>query len=420
MGQRTTGQPIKQLNEPRFFYGYFIVLATFCIFIVCTGSRAFFGVFFKPMTNELGWSSTLISSAFSLSAVMEGIVSIISGRLTDRLGPRKVLISFGIIAGLGFLLMSRISTIWQMYLVYGLLIGIGLGGLFVPAATTVTRWFVARRNLMQGIALTGTGLGSFLAPPIAYYLISIYDWRTSYVIFGIAILIIIVVCANFLRLDPSKMGLRPYGKPTHESKGPAFGLSLTEAVHTRQFWQVCTVFFCLGICMISISVHLVPHIIELNIAASTAANVLATIGGFGIIGRVAFGAVADKIGNRRVVIIGFILISITLFWLISAREIWALYLIAAVLGLAAGGIGTSQSPIVAQLFGLKSHGLIFGVCGFSYMIGAAIGPLMTGYVFDVTGGYQLAFILITALSVFGLAFSLFLKPAETKKPGESL
>ena len=126
------------------------------------------------------------------------------------------------------------------------------------------------------------------------------------------------------------------------------------------------------------------------------------------------GHFADKIGNRRVMIIGFILLTISLIWLVTSRELWALYLFAGIFGYAYGGVGASESPLIAWLFGLKSHGLIFGISDFFFTLGASIGPVLAGYVFDITKSYQIAFALGAIVAAAGIALMLVIKPINQK------
>jgi sugar phosphate permease len=178
-----------------FFYGSIVIVASFCIFVVMYGTRFVFGIFFKPMLTEFGWTRALISGALSLSMVVQGLLAIVMGGLNDRLGPRIVLTLCGFLLGLGCLLMSQISTLWQIYLFYGLIIGVGMSGVLVPLLSTIARWFIKKRNIMTGIALTGIGLGSLIAPPVAHWLISVYDWRVSYSILGCLVLAVGVLAA---------------------------------------------------------------------------------------------------------------------------------------------------------------------------------------------------------------------------------
>ena len=407
-----------------FFYGYIVVVATLCIMVVTYGIRSVFGVFFKPMLTEFGWTRALTSGALSLSMIAQGLLAIVMGGLNDRLGPRIVLTLCGFLLGLGYLLMSQIGAIWQLYLFYGLIIGVGMGGVLVPLLSTVARWFIKKRNVMTGIAVAGIGIGSLIAPPVANWLISAYDWRVSYIILGCLVLAVGVLAAQFLKRDPTRMGQVPYGRDEvgeQRFKSGDEGFSFREAAYTRQFWMVFGIFLCLGLCFFSVMVHIVPHVTDLGISAASAANILAAMGGAGIVGNVVLGGAADRIGNRQVCVIGFILMSVTLFWLVSVTEVWMFYLFVVVFGFAQGGITTSESPLVARLFGVSSHGLLLGIISFGFTIGAAIGPLLTGYIFDVTGSYQVAFLTSAAIGVVGLILAALIRPigSEIGKAGRS-
>jgi len=399
--------------EPAFFYGYIVVMAALCAMVAMYGTRAVFGVFFKPMLTEFGWTRALTSGALSLSMVVQGSLAVVMGGLNDRLGPRIVLTLSGFLVGLGHLLMSQIGALWQLYLFYGVIIGVGMGGVLVPLLSTVARWFVARRNMVTGIVVTGIGISGLIAPPVANWLISAYDWRVSYMVLGSLILVVGVLAAQFLRRDPTQMGQVSYGGNEGREQGlkaGTEGFSLREAAYTRQFWVVVGMFFCLGFCLFGIMVHIVPHATDLEISAASAANILAAMGGAGIAGNVLLGGSGDRIGNRLVCVIGFILIAADLFWLVSVTEVWMFYLFAVILSFAAGGCTTAESPLVAALFGLSSHGLLLGIVSLGFTTGAAIGPFVTGYIFDVTGSYQVAFLVSAAIGIVGLVLTALLRP----------
>ena len=382
------------------------------------GTRCVFGVFFKPMITDFGWTRALTSGALSLSMVVQGSLSIVMGGINDRLGPRAVLTLSGFLAGLGYLLMSRIGVVWQLYLFYGVMVGVGMSGVLVPLSSTVARWFVARRNVMTGIVLAGISVGTLVAPLVANWLISAYEWRASYIILGSIILVVVIIAAQFLKRDPTRIGQMSYGgneAKEHGFKARTEGFSLREAVYTRQLWVVFAMFVCLGFCWFSIMVHIVPHATDLGISPASAAGILAAMGGASIAGNVVLGGAADRIGNRQVCVIGFILIAISLFWLLLITEVWIFYLLAVGLGIGQGGVTTSESPLVAKLFGLSSHGSILGIVSFGFTIGAAIGPLLTGYIFDVSGSYQTAFLVCAAISIVGLVLAALLAPHKSER-----
>jgi len=405
-------------NEPRFFYGYFVVGASMLIMSIMWGVYYAFGVFFKPVLNEFGWTKAMTSGAFSLASIMNGFLAIAMGGLTDRFGPRRVMTLCGLLLGVGFFLMSQMSAVWHLYLFYGVLVGAGMSGAFIPLVSTVARWFVKRRGVMTGIVAAGSGVGALIGPPWASRFISIYGWRVSYAILGGIVLSVVVLSAQFIKGDPTQVGQVAYGANQVEQKRlhpGADGLSLKDTVYNSQFWVFFATGFCYGFPVFSIMVHIVPHAIESGISAISAANILATAGGLSILGKVLLGRAGDMVGSRKTLILGFILMSTALICLVPAKMPWMLFSIAGIFGFALGACAVSQSPLIAELFGLRSHGMIFGVFNISVMSGSATGPLLTGYLFDITHSYQLAFGVCAGISLIGIILAAFLKLGRVKK-----
>lgn len=400
-------------RKPRFFYGYVIVIAAFCIQMVAWGVFVTFGIFFNPLLDEFGWSRATISAAASINMVSIGFIGIIAGRLNDRFGPRTIIVICGFFFSLGCLLMSQIETIWQLLLFYGVMIGVGISGVDVPLLSTIARWFVMRRGIMSGIIKVGAGVGMLIMPPVANWLIFTYGWRTSYFILGVIVLVIMVAFALLLKRDPSQVGQLPDGEEkvdTVDSSLTDREFSLQKAIHVRQFWMICAIYFFGLFCARAVVVHIAPHAVDLGVSTTNAANVLAAIGGTGIVGRLIFGSVGDRVGNRLAIIICTFILAASFWWLQFARELWMLYLFTSLYGFAHGGFFTLMSPWVAELFGMSSHGVIFGIAFFSGTIGGTIGPVLTGHIFDMTAGYQSAFWICAALCIIAFMLALFLRP----------
>lgn len=404
-------------RKPKIFYGYIIVLAIFFIMAISHGSICSFGVFFKRFLIEFEWSRATISGAASLFFLLMGFLSIITGGLTDRFGPRMVMVVCGFFFGLGYLLMSQINTIWQLYLFYGVIVSIGVSASDVPLLSTTARWFAKRRGTMSGIVKAGTGTGMLIMPIVASKLISTYDWRTAYIAIGIIGLVIIVSAAQFLKRDPAQMGQLPDGeeKPNVVSLNSAEGgFSLREAIHLRQFWIVCAIYFLVLFCVQTILVHIAPHAEDLGISVTNAASIISIIGGASIVGRLVMGSASDRIGTKPSLIICFLILLATFFWLQFANELWMLYLFAAIYGVAHGGFFALISPMVAELFGIGSHGVILGIVVFSGTIGGAIGPVLAGHIFDVITSYRPAFLVCAAMSVIGTILTSLLTPTSSR------
>jgi MFS family permease len=405
------------MKKSALFYGYVIIAACAAIQAIGVGTYVTFGVFFKPLLAEFEWSRATLSGAHSLAFLFAGIFGILVGRLTDRFGPRILMTGAGVFCGSSILLMSMINAPWQLYLFYSVLFGIGYSAVDVIALSTSARWFVRRRGVMTGIVKMGTGSGQMVMPLVASMLIACFGWRRAYVILGGMVMVLIVLIAQLLRRDPAHMGLLPDAARTGTS-GLEFverETSFREAIRSRQFW---TIFFAnLAVCFscLIVLVHIVPHAIDIGISSTAAAGILSTIGGVSMIGRFFIGNTIDHIGNRRSMILCLVLLIIVLLWLQLSKELWMLYLFAAVYGFTHGGLFTVISPIVAEYFGLRSHGLLFGMAVFAGTIGGFIGPIFAGSIFDLTGSYRVAFWGCLCAAAIGLGLVLSLRPVRSKE-----
>jgi MFS transporter, OFA family, oxalate/formate antiporter len=398
------------LSTPRVFYGYILVVAAAGIMTLAIGTSTAFGLFFKPVMTEFGWNRATTAGAYSLSWILQGLLAVVMGKLTDRFGPRIVMTLCGSLVALGYLLMSRIDSLGEFYLFFAI-VGIGMGGFNVSLVSTVSRWFVRRRGTMTGIVLAGGGFGSLFTPPIANWLIATYDWRLSYVIMGSLIFVIVLLGAQFLRRDPEVMGQRPLGDDLNEklrAGSASEGLSHGKAIYSLQFWMVFATYFAFGFCAYFSLVHLAPHATDKGVTPSEAAKMLSTIGGAVILGRIGMGSLGDRFGNRKALIFCFSLMSLAFFFLVLVEEMWMLYVFAAFLGFTWGG-GTLGPLLLAEIFGLGSLGGNVGVINLGYSFGAGLGPFLAGYLFDVTRSYQPAFLMALFVSLFALVMSFLLK-----------
>ncbi|MFC1912227.1 MFS transporter [Chloroflexota bacterium] len=395
-----------------YFYGYNIVTAGFGIQAIGVGIFVAFGIFFKPLLIDFEWSRAVLSGAQSLALLIAGILAILIGRLSDRLDPRIVMSIAAFFFGLGLMLMSGLNHVWQLFLFYGVIFGIGLSAIDIIALSTTARWFVRRRGIMTGIVKVGTGAGQLVIPLVASLLIAGYGWRASYVIIGAAAMVLLVFIGQLLRRDPAQMGLLPDGIKrlrTQSSKLAETAFYMREALRTRQLWTIWFTFLTTMFCLLTIMVHIVPHVTDIGISSTTAAGILSAIGGISMVGRFVTGVAIDRIGSRLSMIICLILLILALLWLQLAGELWMFYLFAVVYGFAHGGLYTVVSPIVAEYFGIRSHGALFGIVNFSTMAGGAVGPIIAGHIFDTAGSYSLAFWICTGVSALALVLILTLR-----------
>ena len=416
---------VDQAKASRFFYGWVVVAAAFCVALVAYGIQYSFGIFLEPLEEDFGWSRALISGAASLFMFSRGALAILTGWTTDRYGPRRIVAIGGFFLGLGLILTSQISAAWQLYLFYGLMGGFGLSVAFAPLMATVSRWFVSKRGLAIGIVAAGIGAGTAVMSPLANYLIATYEgWSQPYIILGLLTWIILIPGALLLRRSPEEKGLLPLGKaeviagdeenPNIAKKEDSLtseraGFSLKDAAHTRAFWLLLAMIVFWSICVQMTMIHIFPHATNLGITREVAANFMIVIGISSIIGRLVMGAVSDRLGGKRTLVICLVLQALAMFWLLRATDIWMLYLFAAVFGFAYGGC-VPQLPVIAgEIFELKSIGAIVGVQMLGIAIGGAIGPELGGKVWDVTGNYYLAFMVGGICTIVALILLAFIR-----------
>jgi len=346
-----------------------------------------------------------------------GAISIILGNLNDRYGPRIIMTVCGCFLGAGYFLMSQVDTLWQLYIIYGIVIGIGVSATDVVVLSTVARWFTKKLGMMTGIVKVGTGLGMFIMPLAANGLISSHGWRNSYMVLGIIGIFFIVSVSQLLRKEPGNIQQRPgiakRDTPSniHISQS---GLSPHDATRTPRLWLTSIMYLTIWFSVNIVLVHLAPHAMDIGISSTKAAGLLSSIGAISIAGRLIIGFSSDRIGCRKAMITCCTIFIISFSVLLMAKEFWMLILFAVIYGFAHGGFATIISPLVGELFGLRSHGAILGIIIFFGTIGGATGPVFAGFLFDTTGSYQSSFFICIVMAVIGLILSTTLKPVTMK------
>jgi len=370
------------------------------------------GVFFNPLLDYFHTSREAISAASTITFFVMGAAAIPMGILADKWGPRIVFTIGTVIFGLGYILLSRVSSVLQLYLVF-VIIGIGSGPSDVVPLSLIVRWFDKRRGTMSGITKVGTGLGMTVIPVLASILIARFDWQTAFLILGVLVLVIVIPLVQLLKRDPREIGQLPDGVAQLNRNEPLpaeVGLSFRQAIRTPQMWLVCGLYATLLFCSQSILIHIVPYAVDKGISETLAASLIADFGGASIGGRLVMGFSSDKIGRKRGFLICFMVLVLALSWLLVAKELWMLYVFVATYGFIHGGFFAQISPLIAWLFGTRSQGTLLGIVIFAGNLFGSVSPMITGRIFDVTGSYHWAFIMLLLVGIVGLIFITLLKP----------
>jgi MFS transporter, OFA family, oxalate/formate antiporter len=372
----------------RLFYGWIVVAAAFAVTFIGFGCAYTFSAFVQPLQSEFGASRGSVALAFSLSGFVYFGFGLVSGPLADRWGARRLAMLGMLLVGSGLALASQARSLFQVYLSYGLGVGLGIGCAYVPVIGTVQRWFDRRRGLASGLAVAGIGVGTLVMPPVAATLIELFGWRPAYLVIGVGAAVLGVVVSSLIVSDPSERGLHPDGTThSHEQALVVHGTSLREAVRSAAFKRMYLACFMGSLGVFVPFVHLVPYAQDIGIEAGTAAALIATIGAGSTAGRFFLGGVADRMGRvqfLRVTYLGMMLAM--LLWAVAGSLPW-LVTFAAVLGIFYGGWVAVLPAVVMDLFGRRNVSSIIGVLYTSVAFGTLIGPTAAGFLFDMTSSY---------------------------------
>lgn len=406
----------------KLFYGWVVAIAGAGVILAAVNFQESFGVFVKPLIDTFGWSRTAIAGSVSTRSIMSGLISPIAGAWSDRYGPRIFILMGIILVGVSYLLASRITSLWQLYLFLSILTGIGNAAIFIPVMATVTKWFGGKSAQANGIVMSGFGMTQMIVPPIATYLIVQYSWETAFIVLGVVAWGLGTVAWYFIRTPPNIMNQPPSksageGNTTKTSEAPMGAgndYTLSEALRTRALWLLFLVFMVVAAGYQMVVIHIVVAAIDTGITPAAAAIIL-TLGGItNTLGRLTIGGLASKIGNKTVLVPCIIIQALALFFLTGASDLQTFYIIAMVYGLAYGGATPIIPTMAGSFFGTRSIGSIIGVLNTAFTAGVAIGPLLAGYIFDVTGSYSIAFSSTAIVMVITFLFSLLLKPPQRK------
>lgn len=359
-----------------------------------------YSLLIKSLEEEFGWSRTTLSAGASIAGLMMGIYAIFGGRLSDLFGPRIVLTCSGLIYGLGYASISFISEPWHLWAICGLFLGLGMGTHDVVTLGAIARWFPNRKGLMTGVVKSGTAAGQVILPPTAAYLIATQGWREAVVVMGLTAAVLLILGAQLMR--------RPPAPAVTNAAQPVSGLTFAEARRTKRFAIMCCVQFLFFAALITIPLHIAVHGMDLGMTPVTAAGLLSFLGASSVVGRLAIGMFADRLGGRMAYLLCLAPMIAALSLLIFIETHWMIFVIIILYGAAHGGLFVVVAPTIAELFGTRAHGSIFGVIVFFGTWGGALGPLLAGQVFDQTGGYDYAFATLAVMMTLALILTRFL------------
>ncbi|RME81979.1 MAG: MFS transporter [Caldilineae bacterium] len=388
-----------QPEEERWRYaGWRVVLISLICLTLVFGTRLSFSVFFVALSRDFGWSRADTSSIFALTMVVFTLVSPVSGRLIDSFGPNRVLSSGALFLVVGLLASSRIHTLAQLLVAYGIVVGIGLTLTGLSShATVIAHWFYRRRGIAIGIAFAGTGLGSLLVVPASERLIALTGWRTAYQVLATALLLVALPLYWRWMHYPASRGAEPRPRLAHH----AAGWRARQALRTLSFWWIALGAFLTMLPTRTLTVHAVAHIVDRGYSSLAGAGALGLAGAATTVGFIVWGNFSDRVGRPTSYLLGSLCLagSAIVLLLLPPGMPSLLYLFALLFGLGEGSRSSLVVALVSDLFPGPDLGLLNGFVGSLFGLGAALGTWGAGYLFDTTGSYRLSLILVAASAV---------------------
>ena len=404
-------------KRSKVFYGWYLVGACVCI-ILYTGGVVHFGftAVFEPIADEFGWSYAQISLASSLRGLEMGLLAPLMGILVDRLGPRRLVFAGGILMSLGFLLLSRVSSIATFYGAFAML-SIGMSTCTgTVLMTAVNNWFRRNAGMATGIVASGFGLGGLLIPVVTS-LVDGFQWRAAMLIVGLGILVIILPLSMVIRHKPEHYGYQPDGEtinPTGQENiniTPAsaeINISAKQALIGRAFWHIAIASMCHSFVVGSIVTHMMPYLSSLGIARSTSSMLALVLPVASIGGRLGSGWLSDRLGRRHIFAASFALMTAGLLFFsqITAGMMWMIVPFIITFSLGWGCSVTSRIAVLREYFGRSSFGAILGFTSGVMMMGNVTGAPLAGWIYDTWGSYQGAWLAFGALTLVGMVLTL--------------
>lgn len=408
-------------DRPRFFYGW-VVLATAALlsFVQTVTFNPTLSVFLKPMTAEFNWSRAAFAGSVSLGSLAGGLFTLGVGPLVDRRGARLVLAVAAAVLGGSLVLVSRFASLWQFYLFYGLGRAMSVGVIEVSSIVSVSNWFIRKRGRALGIVTAGTRTGQALMPLLAQAFIVAWGWRVGWLGLGLfAWALGIVPALLFMRRRPEDVGLLPDGEVMSQGSAAANEprWKARAAVRTSTFWLITLAFAGTFMATGAVNLHQLPHMVDVGIPAHLAVGTVTVWALCATVGAFLWPLLAERAGITRSLALALLLSALGIFLLIQVRNVAMAYTYAVLYGLTFGGIFPMFSLAYATFFGRTSQATIRGVAQPLLMLANATGPVLGGWVYDVTASYTLAFVIFMGAFLLGIPLVLLSRaPRQAGQP----
>src|SRR5882757_1008686 len=388
-------------------YRWVIVAAGGTLGCVAIGSMFSLPVLLQPIVRDTGWSVAGVSSAMTIGFLAMACCSMAWGTLSDRWGPRPVVLTGSAVLAVSLFLASQATSLLAFQFIFGVLVGGSIAAIFAPMMATVTGWFDTHRSLAVSLVSAGMGIAPMTMAPLVAWLVSGHDWRTTMQIVAGIVAAIMIPVSLLVRRPP---GLAAGNAAGAADGGPQAEMSVGEAVRSPQFIiLLLTNFFCCATHSGPI-IHTVSYAVSCGIPMIAAVTIYSVEGLAGMGGRIAFGLLGDRFGAKRVLVAGLLAQAFGALGYVFVRELAAFYAVAALFGFIYAGTMPLYSVLVRENFPLRMMGTVIGGTAMAGSLGMATGPLAGGLIYDTFASYTWLYVSSWAIGLGAFLIMMTFRP----------
>ena len=395
-------------SDKKLFYGWWIVVGSFFLNFAGIGIiMNSMGIFIKPVSESLGFTRGGFTLYFTIAALSMMVMAPVMGKLLERYDIRLIMAICTTMMSVSFALFSQCRTLMQFYIL-ALFLGIGSAGShIIPVSMMITNWFVEKRGLAMGIVFAATGVGGLIFNPLADWIILHYSWQAAYLTFGLVIGILSIPTAIFIvRAKPADKSLLPYGSEEalkQQSLDDKGGLTATEALRSSAFWLLAVIILLIAIANMGVLHHIVPYLTDMGFSSTTAATLMSLHMTMLIFGKILVGGLADRIGLMKSYVLCMIGLIISIALLYGSQLMWVAIVFNILFGFSIA-VRTVLPPLMtARVLGQKQFAVIYGFLNIFTTLGTAVGVPLSGFIYDATKSYHMAFALYIVLCFIATA-----------------
>lgn len=411
------------------FYGWIALAGAMLVYFTTSGTFFYsYGVFLPAMCNEYGWSRAIVGGGLSVALLAFGLPSPLIGASIARFGPRANIVFGNLLVVIGLAGMSITTEVWQLYLFYGILVGLGAGfGLYLTCTVVVNNWFIRKRSLGMGLVISAGGLGGFAFPPLATWLISTVGLQMAWLALAMMQLACAVLIGGLIlvRNRPEDMGQAPDGISNAQANGiedePGYTSRVyqspmdwqaRQAIRKPTTWLIATLCAANFLAIGTVTAHQVAYLKDIGFSPIVAAMALGLVPGMSILGRLGFGLLGVRFEVRHLAIVSFIIQVTALIILLTTKTLFLIYIYAVLFGISYGALVVALPTFIGAYYGRIHYAQILGLIFPLAIIAEAAGPLIAGAINDAMGTYIPAFAIITGFSTVGLICAIFAYPPK--------